>query len=297
MDVKPQTEPAALSMSSNAERPMDQEVNQAAGSTGQSDQKADSLAGFGWFVVKLVAAVFILRIFVIAPFSIPSESMLPGLWQGDYLVATKWSYGYSRHSLPFETSLPDGRIFASEPERGDIVIFKHPVDSQDYVKRVIGLPGDTVQMIGGQIAINGVLIAKEPIVDFRIAIAPNASCTFGDRVAAGDDGRAQCAYRQFREKLPGGQSIRVLDFGLSPGDGTSIATVPEGHMFVMGDNRDYSRDSRFPALAGDAVGMVPQDNLVARARFVFWSSDGTAQWLRPWTWLSAARWERMGHSL
>ncbi len=303
MDVKPQTEPAALSMSSRAESQVDQSVNQASASAGQSDPKTDSLASFAWFLVKLVAAVFVLRIFVIAPFSIPSESMLPGLWQGDYIVATKWSYGYSKHSLPFGTSLPDGRIFASEPERGDIVIFKHPVDNQDYVKRVIGLPGDTVQMLGGQVVINGEFVAKEPVEDFRIAITPNASCTFGDRVpaAAGDStpggGGTQCAYRRFREELPEGKSVEVLDFGLSPGDGTSIATVPEGQMFVMGDNRDYSRDSRFPALAGDGVGMVPHDNLVGRARIVFWSSDGSAQWFKPWTWFSAARWDRIGHGL
>lgn len=258
---------------------------------------SDGLPGFAWFVLKLVVAVLVVRTFVFAPFSIPSESMLPRLWHGDYLIATKWSYGYSNHSLPFDAALFSGRIFASQPARGDIVIFKHPIDQQDYVKRVIAVPGDTIAMLGGQIVLNGKLIAKQPIGDFEFRVSPNSPCGYGrvdERVTATGH---FCTYHQLRETLPGGVSVDVLDFGLSPGDAIPVATVPAGHMFVMGDNRDYSRDSRFPALAGDGVGMVPLDNLVGRARLIFWSTDGSAQWMKPWTWFTAARWDRIGVTL
>lgn len=293
MDVNPQTEPAAPTFGAGtpASTAASQKPSEA------SPREGDSLLGFAWFVVKLVLAVLILRTFIIAPFSIPSESMLPRLWQGDYLIASKWSYGYSNYSLPFGLSVGEGRLLASPPERGDVVIFKHPVDEQDYVKRVIGLPGDTVQMIGGQIVINGETVSKDPIADFHIPVSPNASCAFGERRSSGARDTPFCSYNRFREELPNGRPVDVLDFGLSPGDATVIETVPEGHMFVMGDNRDYSRDSRFPARAGDAVGMVPQDKLVARARFVFWSTDGTAEWIKPWTWFTAARWDRIGTTL
>lgn len=293
MDVKPQTDPISASLA------------QSGASTDRSDTKqgetdrggSDGVFGFAWFLFKLVLLVLVLRIFVIAPFSIPSESMLPKLWHGDYLVATKWSYGYSSSSLPFETPLPSGRVFASQPERGDVVIFKHPVDRQDYVKRVIGLPGDTIAMIGGQVVINGEFVAKERIDDFILPVSPHSPCTFGETQSGADGEPDRCAYIQFRETLPGGVSHNTLDFGLSPGDGVPIATVPEGHMFVMGDNRDYSRDSRFPALAGDGVGMVPQDNLVGRVWLIFWSTDGSAEWAKPWTWFSAARWDRIGGAI
>ncbi|MEO0417389.1 MAG: signal peptidase I [Pseudomonadota bacterium] len=293
MDVKPQTDPISASLAQGAASPDRSDTKQ-----GESDRGgSDGLFGFAWFLFKLVLLVLVLRIFVIAPFSIPSESMLPKLWHGDYLVATKWSYGYSSNSLPFEAPLPPGRIFASQPERGDVVIFKHPVDRQDYVKRVIGLPGDTVAMIGGQVVINGEFVAKERIADFTLAISAHSPCAFGEKRSGADGESDRCAYIQFRETLPGGVSHDTLDFGLSPGDGVPIATVPDGHMFVMGDNRDYSRDSRFPALAGDGVGMVPQDNLVGRVWLIFWSTDGSAEWAKPWTWFSAARWDRIGRAL
>ena len=295
MDVKPQTDPSATSIAADRRAGSRARRTDAA----QGNGKKDGVLGFAWFLVKLVLVVLLLRTFVFAPFSIPSESMLPRLWHGDFLIATKWSYGYSDASLPFEASLSSGRIFASQPERGDIVIFKHPVDRQDYVKRVIGLPGDTISLIGGQVVLNGQLVPKEPIADFTLPLSPYAGCAFGEKNAPGaqgSQGEASCTYRRFRETLPNGVSQEVLDFGLSPGDSIPVATVPQGHMFVMGDNRDYSRDSRFPALAGDGVGMVPQDNLVGRARFVFWSTDGSAQWSNPLSWFSATRWDRIGES-
>ncbi|MFL0356878.1 signal peptidase I [Erythrobacter sp. GH1-10] len=262
-----------------------------------ADGSGDSWKSFGLFVLKVVAVVLVFRILLFSPFSIPSESMLPRLMNGDYLLAAKWPYGYSRNSLPFDLGLPDGRILAGTPERGDIVIFKHPIDRTDYIKRVIGLPGDSVAVIGGQIVLNGELVPREQIGDLVVPETPNTGCAWGGESIRDGDGNRSCSYRRFRESLPGGRSYDVLDFGLTQGDNFSPITVPEGRMFVMGDNRDNSRDSRFEAMSGDAVGIIPQDNLVGRASIVIWSTDGSAEWIKPWTWFSAARWNRIGRSI
>lgn len=254
-------------------------------------------SGFVWFLIKLLLAVLVLRVFVFSPFSIPSESMLPRLMNGDYLLAAKWPYGFSRHSLPFDLPLPSGRVLASTPERGDVVIFKHPVDGSDYIKRVIGLPGDSVAVVGGQVVLNGALVARVPLRDFLAPLSANTGCEWGGETVRQADGSEACAYRRFRETLPGGKAYEVLDFGLTPGDSFAPVTVPEGMMFVMGDNRDNSRDSRWQAAAGDAVGLVPLDRLVGRAGIIVWSTDGSAEWIKPWTWVSAARWGRIGDTL
>ena len=252
---------------------------------------------FVWFLIKLLAAVLLLRTLVFSPFSIPSESMLPRLMNGDYLLAAKWPYGYSRHSLPFDLPLPGGRIFSSTPERGDVVIFKHPIDGRDYIKRVIALPGDTISVMGGQIVLNGELVPRVRIADFIIPLSPNTGCAWGGDTIGLIDGSAVCSYTRFRETLPGGRSYDVLDFGQTQGDSFAPITVPAGALFVMGDNRDNSRDSRFAAVAGDAVGLVAQDRLVGRAAMIVWSTDGSADWIKPWTWFSAARWNRIGDAL
>lgn len=257
----------------------------------------DSWGSFVWFLAKLLLVVLVFRTLVFSPFSIPSESMLPRLMNGDYLLAAKWPYGISRHSLPFDLPLPGGRLFASTPERGDVVIFKHPIDGRDYIKRVIGLPGDAVSMVGGQVVLNGTPIPREPMADALIAESPNTGCSWGGAPAQLDDGSAACRYSRFRETLPGGKSYEVLDFGMTPADALAPVTVPAGALFVMGDNRDNSRDSRFPAAAGDAVGFVPQDLLVGRAIIIVWSTDGSADWAKPWTWFTAARWHRIGDAL
>lgn len=257
----------------------------------------ESWGSFLWFVVKLLMVVLAFRTCAFSPFSIPSESMLPRLMNGDYLLAAKWPYGFSRHSLPFNLPLPEGRLLAGMPERGDIVIFKHPIDGRDYIKRVIALPGDTVGVTGGQVVLNGTPVPRERLADALIPQSANTGCAWGgDRVRLNDGGEA-CRYARFRETLPGGKSYHVLDFGLTPGDGFAPRTIPAGTMFVMGDNRDNSRDSRFDAAAGDAVGLVPQDLLVGRAAIIVWSTDGSAEWLLPWTWFSAARWDRIGGGL
>lgn len=251
---------------------------------------------FPVFLLKLALIVIVFRSFIFSPFNIPSESMLPRLWNGDYLLAAKWPYGFSRSSLPFGVPLlPESRLLASDPERGDVVIFKQPpLKDVDYIKRVIGLPGDTVQMKGGQLWLNGEPVPKVRIADFEIPVSGNTDCASPQFAAKAADGSDVCRYPRFRETLPEGRSYEVLDFGQRPQDDTDPVVVPEGHLFLMGDNRDNSEDSRFPAEPGRGVGLVPMDNLVGRATLMMFSTDGGAEWIKPWTWFTAARWNRIG---
>jgi signal peptidase I len=247
------------------------------------------------FLLKLAVVVLILRSFIFAPFSIPSESMLPRLLIGDYLFVSKWNYGYSRWSLPAGIPLIPGRIFGSTPTRGDVVVFRAPeVLDHDVIKRVIGLPGETVQMRQGTVYLNGKAIPKLRIADFTIPLTENfnaekCGAPYVDVVA-----NVQiCRYPRFRETLPGGRSYEVLDQAELPDrDDTGLYTIPAGHIFVMGDNRDDSGDSRFPAPQG--MGYVPLENVEGKAVVNFFSTDGDAEWLKPWTWVSAARWSRIG---
>ncbi|WP_307089511.1 signal peptidase I [Sphingomonas faeni] len=247
------------------------------------------------FLLKLALVVLILRSFIFAPFSIPSESMLPRLLIGDYLFVSKWNYGYSRWSLPAGIPLIPGRIFGSTPTRGDVVVFRAPeVLDHDVIKRVIGLPGETIQMRQGTVYLNGKAIPKQRIADFTIPLTANfnaekCGAPFVDVIA-----NVQiCRYPRFREALPNGRSYEVLDQAQLPDrDDTGLYTIPAGHIFVMGDNRDDSGDSRFPAPNG--MGYVPLENVEGKAVVNFFSTDGNAEWLKPWTWVSAARWSRIG---
>jgi signal peptidase I len=259
-------------------------------------RSGDGWAGFVWFIIKLLLAVLAFRVFVFSPFSIPSESMLPRLMNGDYLLAAKWPYGFSRHSLPVALPLPEGRLLARTPERGDVVIFKHPVDGQEYIKRVIGVAGDRVAVIGGQVVLNGVKVPRVAEADVLVPLSANTTCATGDALRREDDTEA-CRYHALRETLPGGRAYTVLDMSPTPADGFAEVTVPPGRLFVMGDNRDASMDSRFAAAAGFGVGMVPEELLVGRAAIIVWSTDGSAYWGKPWTWFSAARWDRIGDLL
>ncbi|MCX7282885.1 MAG: signal peptidase I [Novosphingobium sp.] len=289
MNDTPDASPPPAGSSSSGPSPASPPIAPA---KARKEKKEDS---FPVFLVKLVLVVAIFRSFIFSPFNIPSESMLPRLENGDYLLAAKWPYGYSNYSLPFSVPLLPKRLFASQPERGDVAIFKAPPGNDiDYIKRVIGLPGDTVQMIGGVLHLNGQAVRKEKVEDFVIAVTPNTDCLSGEFAVTEADGRQTCHYPQFRETLPGGKSYNVLDLGQRAVDDTVPVVVPEGQLFMMGDNRDNSMDSRFPAMEGGGIGLVPQDNLVGRAAIMMWSTDGSANWFLPWTWFTAARWNRIG---
>jgi signal peptidase I len=261
---------------------------------GKTDKQKEGL----WETIRFVLTVFlgalIIRSFILAPFNIPSGSMLPRLMIGDYLFVSKWSYGYSRYSLPFGIGGFDGRIFGGVPERGDVVVFRYPGRNEDWVKRVIGLPGDMVEVRGGEVILNGRPVQRTRIADYAMPTTPNSPCR-----RVGTEARenpSDCSYPRYRETLPGGRSYDVLDQGNGgPGDDRAAVRVPEGHVFVMGDNRDDSQDSRFSQDVG-GVGLLPVDHVLGRALITFWSTDGSAAWLKPWTWFSAARWDRMGRT-
>ena len=202
------------------------------------------------------------------PFTIPSSSMEPGLVTGDYVVVSKFAYGWSRASLPFNPPLPDGRLFGRQAERGDVVVFRRPsAPQQTWVKRVIGLPGDRVQVMGGTVFINGRAIPRTPLNIVNDHDAPER------RVL------------QVRETLPDARQYLTYDGGSGlPGDDTDVFVVPEGQYFMMGDNRDNSLDSRWPGTVG--VGLLPADNIVGKAQIVVASWKPGAGLFKPWTWFN-----------
>lgn len=270
--------------------------------------KKSETGDFLLFLVKLGLFVFILRSFIVSPFNIPSESMQPRLLIGDYLLVAKWPYGYSRYSLPFSLPLIPGRILPHTPDRGDVVVFKAPpTQRQDYIKRVIGVAGDLVQVKNGVVYLNGTAIPKKRIEDLMLPVSQNMLHAAAQENAASPcyrpmfessaaDGTPLCRYPQYRETLPNGKSYNVLDLENGIADNTEVFVVPEGHLFLMGDNRDRSADSRFPAVDGAGIGFVPEQNLVGKALISVFSTNGSANWLLPWTWFTAARFSRIGES-
>ena len=260
-----------------------------------------------WREIKGLAgvllAVLAFHSFIAKPFYIPSESMMPVLLKGDRLVVSKYPYGWSWASPSFHV-LPrwNGRLLGRLPVRGDIVIATPPDTNEDYIKRLIGLPGDTVEVRGGRLILNGVPVKSEERPPAMIPVDANAPCAvdqFPGNLVQMADGRQFCRLPIVRETLPGGRSYDTIDLGRSPGDDYPQVTIPPGHVFLMGDNRDRSADSRFPLGPPEngLGGPVPWENIGGRAEFLTFSLDGSASWLNPISWFRALRSGRAGNSL
>ena len=232
----------------------------------------------------LIAGIF--RTLFFQPFWIPSGSMKDTLLIGDFLFVNKMAYGYSQFSCPFSLCPVTGRIFASEPERGDVVVFRHPVNGSDFIKRLIGLPGDTVQMKNGILFLNGTEVPQTPNGTFEEVYeqqGPMGSLPRCENGPVGEGGI--CTSSRYTETLPNGPSHDVLNIDTNGfGDNTDVFTVPAGHYFFMGDNRDNSQDSRYGQAVG-GVGFVPFDHLIGRADRIVFSSAGRSM-LYFWTWRS-----------
>lgn len=220
-----------------------------------------------------VLLAMLIRTFLFEPFNIPSGSMKPNLLVGDYLFVSKYEYGYSQYSFPFGIVPIEGRIWSGQPQRGDIAVFRLPSDTKtDYIKRVIGLPGDTVQVRRGQLYLNGDLIPREKMDDIQIT-------NWAGR---------EMQLTTYRQTLPDGETFLIHEAGDNgPLDNTRLFTVPDGHYFMMGDNRDNSQDSRSTA------GFVPLENFIGRAEIIFFSTNGTARLYEFWKWPWTVRYNRL----
>jgi signal peptidase I len=267
------------------------------------EKKKESHGSALWREIKgllwVLVAVLLFHSFVAKPFYIPSESMMPTLLKGDRLVVTKYPYGWSWVSPSFHV-FPhwQGRLFGKTPERGDIVIVTPPGQSDDWIKRVIGVPGDTVEVRNGRLILNGKPVRAEARPPALIPVDANVPCepSFPGFEVRGPDGQAYCRLPIVRETLPNGVSYNTIDAGYSPGDNFGPVTVPSDHLFLMGDDRDRSADSRYP-LGQGLGGPVPWENIGGRAEFITFSLDGTTELLNPVSWFRAFRSGRAGTSL
>jgi signal peptidase I len=278
--------------------------DQAAPPAEEKDTKGSAL----WREIKgllwVLIAVLAFHSLVAKPFYIPSESMMPGLLTGDRLVVTKYPYGWSWVSPSFHVLPPmKGRLFGHMPKRGDIVIVTPPGTRTDYIKRVIGLPGDTLRMVDGQLYINGVPVKRQALAPDMVPIDVNSPCgserdpaLYDFRVRAAD-GKMVCRVPVVRETLPNGHSYETVELGRSTEDNFGPVTVPADHVWLMGDNRDDSADSRVPEWQGGLGGPVPWENIGGRAEFITFSLDGTSVWWNPISWFEALRPGRAGTSL
>jgi signal peptidase I len=228
-------------------------------------------------IVYALLIAFFVRTVAYQPFNIPSGSMLPTLLVGDYLFVSKFSYGYSRFSIPFGLDIFSGRIFSDEPDRGDVAVFRHPPHNKvDFIKRIVGIPGDKIMLVGGILHVNGLSVKKIEIKDETSSVY---------------EGQKR-QITEYMETLPNGVSYRVRESlgNTGPYDNTPEYIVPKGHYFALGDNRDNSNDSR-------SWGYIPAQNLIGRAEFIFFSTDGSAGWFRPWLWPSSTRFSRIIQSI
>ncbi|NHN87872.1 signal peptidase I [Acetobacter conturbans] len=252
----------------------------------QPAPKKEGLFDFVRWLVSVVLLVLVVRTFLYEPFNIPSGSMIPTLQVGDYLWVSKYSYGYSKYSFPLSPNLFEGRIWGAEPHRGDVAVFRFTKDpSIDYVKRIVGLPGDHVQVRGGQLYLNGGAVSCVPEGDYTEE----------------DENHLNRAGHRCLETLPGSEGAspvehQVLRF---PEDGlrndTPDYVVPPGYFFAMGDNRDHSADSRFMGEGDEDLGFVPMENLVGRAGMIFFSVDMRHPFWQFWAWPTEIRWARLFH--
>jgi len=244
-----------------------------------SEQKKGGFWESARTILYAVLVALLVRTFAYEPFNIPSGSMLPTLLVGDYLFVAKFSYGYSRYSFPLGLPVLPERILYEPPERGDVVVFKLPTDNRtDYIKRIIGLPGDEIQVRQGRLFINGELVERTRIEDYVGEVPGGQSI----RLA------------QYVETLPNGRKHLILEASDNGQlDNTPIYRVPADHFFAMGDNRDNSLDSRVP----QAVGFIPAENLIGRAEFLFFSVDGSAHIWEIWKWPTAIRWGRIFNAI
>lgn len=253
-------------------------------------------------IVVILLLVLGIHSCIAKPFYIPSDSMMPVLRNGDRLIVSKYPYGWSYSSVSFHLAPKmAGRLFGKLPERGDIVVLEHPVTRIDYIKRVIGLPGDTIELRNGELSINGKPVKREvqPLLSIPAdANTPGPDSSLFRFITRGADGRTVLELPIVRETLPGGATFDTIDMG--PGyttDDYGPIKVPADHVFLMGDNRDGSADSRVSTDRKGLGGPVPFDAIAGRAEIISFSTDGTAQWYNPLSWFQALRSGRAGTDL